>query len=47
MLNRFERAMNCGAITEAAALEMTGLTLPELHSKSFANILTNRRHTAP
>jgi hypothetical protein len=46
MLNRFERAMNCGAITEAAALEMTGLTLPELHSKSFAKILAHRRHTA-
>jgi len=46
MLNRFERAMNCGAISETAALEMTGLTLAELHSKSFANILNNRRHAA-
>ena len=46
-LNRFERAMNCGAITEEAAVEMSGLTLPELHSKSFANILANRRHSAP
>ena len=46
-LNRFERAMNCGAITEEAAIEMTGLTLPELHSKSFANILANRRHSVP
>ena len=46
-LNRFERAMNCGAITEEAAVEMTGLTLPELHSKSFANILANRRRSAP
>jgi hypothetical protein len=47
MLNRFERAMNCGAITEEAAVEMTGLTLPELHSKSFATILANRRRSAP
>jgi hypothetical protein len=46
-LNRFERAMNCGAITEEAAVEMTGLTLPELHSKSFANILATRRRSAP
>jgi uncharacterized protein DUF6986 len=46
MLNRFERAMNCGAITEEAAVEMTGLTLPELHSKSFANILASRRRSA-
>jgi len=46
-LNRFERAMNCGAITEEAAVEMTGLTPPELHSKSFANILANRRRSVP
>jgi hypothetical protein len=47
MLNRFERAMNCGAITEEEAVEMTGLTLPELHIKSFAKILGNRRQSAP
>jgi hypothetical protein len=46
-LNRFERAMNCGAITEEAAVEMTGLTPPELHSKSFAKILADRRRSAP
>jgi hypothetical protein len=32
---------------EEAAVEMTGLTLPELHSKSFATILANRRRSAP
>ena len=42
LLNRFERAMNCGAITKEEAVEMTGLTLAELHTKSFAKILANR-----
>ena len=43
LLNRFERAMNCGAIGEDEALAMTGLTLAELHSKSFVKIVANRR----
>jgi hypothetical protein len=45
LLNHFERALNCGAITEATAVERTGLTLAELHSKSFDNILVNRRRS--
>jgi hypothetical protein len=43
ILSRFERAMVCGAITEEAAVEMTGLTVSELRSKSFSIILKNRR----
>jgi len=35
--------MNCGAITEAEAVSMSGLTLKELHSRSFLRILNNRR----
>ena len=45
LLNRFERAMNCGAIDEEETVEVTGLTLAELHSKSFARIVANRRRT--
>jgi citrate lyase beta subunit len=43
LLNYFLRAMNCGAITEAEAVEMSGLSVAELHSRSFANILDGRR----
>jgi len=43
LLNYFLRAMNCGAITEAEAVSMSGLTLEELHSRSFLRILNNRR----
>ena len=42
LLNYFLRAVNCGAITEAEAVERSGLTLPELRSASFAKILKNR-----
>ena len=42
LLNHFLRGMNCGAITEAEALS-TGLTLEELHSRSFGRILAARR----
>jgi hypothetical protein len=42
LLNYFLRAMNCGAITEGEAVDMTGLTLEELRGKSFAKILKNR-----
>ena len=45
LLTRFERAVNCGAIGEEETAEMTGLTLAELHSKSFATIVANRRNT--
>src|SRR5215203_3853620 len=43
LLNYFLRAINCGAITESEAVELSGLTLPELHSASFLKILTNRQ----
>jgi len=42
-LNYFLRAMNCGAITEAEAVDMSGLTLEELRGKSFVKILERRR----
>src|SRR5207245_6586135 len=44
LLNYFLRALNCGAITEQEALA-TGLTLEELRSRSFVQILRNRRRT--
>ncbi len=43
LLNYFLRAINCGAITEAEALQLSGLTLPELRSASFVKILKNRQ----
>jgi citrate lyase beta subunit len=43
LLNYFLRAINCGAITETEAIELSGLTLPELRSASFVKILKNRQ----
>jgi len=43
LLNYFLRAINCGAITEAEALKLSGLTLADLHSASFVKILKNRQ----
>ena len=43
LLNYFLRAINCGAITEAEAVNLSGLTLPELRSASFVKILKNRQ----
>jgi len=43
LLNYFLRAMNCGAITEEEAVEMSGLSLEELRGRSFVRILENRR----
>lgn len=43
LLNYFLRAINCGAITEDEAVELSGLTLPELRSASFVKILKNRQ----
>jgi hypothetical protein len=43
LLNYFLRAMNCGAISEQEAVEMSGLTIAELRSRSFAKILEGRR----
>jgi citrate lyase beta subunit len=43
LLNYFLRALNCGAITEVEAVQMSGLTLDELRGKSFAKILDKRK----
>ena len=44
LLNYFLRAINCGAVTEQEAQELTSLTLPELRSGSFVKILKNRQN---
>ena len=44
LLNYFLRAINCGALTEAEAVELSGLTVAELHSASFVKILNNRQN---
>jgi citrate lyase beta subunit len=43
LLNYFLRAMNCGAITEQEAVEMSGLSVDELRGRSFVKILNHRR----
>jgi citrate lyase beta subunit len=43
LLNYFLRAINCGALTETEAVQLSGLTLDELHSASFVKILKNRQ----
>lgn len=43
LLNYFLRAINCGAITEQEATNLTSLTLDELRSGSFVKILKNRQ----
>jgi citrate lyase beta subunit len=43
LLNYFLRAINCGAVTEEEALELSGLTLEELRSGSFVRILKHRQ----
>ena len=45
LLNFFLRGIACGAITEAEALA-TGLTLEEIHTRSFLKILLGRRRAA-
>lgn len=42
LLNFFLRGINSGALTEAEAQAMTGLTRDELRSRSFLTILRNR-----
>ncbi|HYG08504.1 MAG TPA: hypothetical protein VD835_00890 [Pyrinomonadaceae bacterium] len=44
LLNYFLRAINCGAITEEEALQRTSLTLAELRSGSFVQILNSRQN---
>jgi len=45
LLNFFLRAINCGAITEYETATRTGLTIGDLRSKSFAQILHSRAST--
>ena len=47
LLNYFLRAMNCGALTEGEAVQMSGLTAAELRSRSFVRILNARRGQSP
>ena len=42
LLNYFLRAINCGAISEAEAERLTGVSAEELHLGSFLKILNNR-----
>jgi hypothetical protein len=42
LLNFFLRGLNSGAITEAEALELTGLTAAELLGRSFVKIMRAR-----
>jgi hypothetical protein len=43
LLNFFLRGINSGAVTEAEALAMTGLTADEFRSRSFVRILKGRK----
>jgi citrate lyase beta subunit len=43
LLNYFLRALDCGAITQDEALELSGLTLDELGGQSFLRILERRK----
>jgi citrate lyase beta subunit len=43
LLNYFLRAINCRALTEQEALDLTSLSLDELRSGSFVKILHNRQ----
>ena len=42
LLNFFLRGLNAGAITEAEALAMTGLTAEEFRGRSFVRIMRAR-----
>ena len=43
LLNFFLRGLNSGAITEAEALQMTGLTAEEFRGRSFLKIMQGRK----
>ena len=43
LLNYFLRSINCGALTEREAQDLTSLSLDELRSGSFVRILKNRQ----
>lgn len=42
LLNYFLRAVNCGALTEAEAADITGLSASDLRRRSFLHILKSR-----
>jgi hypothetical protein len=44
LLNYFLRAMNCGALTEEEAVQLSSLSVAELRSGSFVSILKNRQN---
>jgi hypothetical protein len=44
LLNFFLRAVNCGAVTEQEAQQLTSLSLEELRSGSFVRILRERQN---
>jgi citrate lyase beta subunit len=44
LLNYFLRAINCGAVSEPEAIQLTGLAPDELRAGSFVKILKNRQH---
>ena len=43
LLNYFLRAINCGALTQEEAVELSGLSISELRSGSFVKILNKRQ----
>jgi citrate lyase beta subunit len=43
LLNYFLRALNCGAVTEAEAVQRSGLSVAELKAGSFVKILNGRQ----
>ena len=43
LLNFFLKAINCGAVTEEEAVQISGLSTEELRSRSFLKILENRK----
>jgi hypothetical protein len=45
LLAFFLRAWSCGAISEEEAVVRSGLSIPELRSRSFAGILKGRRRS--
>ncbi|MCY4533164.1 MAG: phosphoenolpyruvate kinase, partial [Gammaproteobacteria bacterium] len=44
LLNFFIAGVNCGALTEEEVLS-TGITMEELHARSFLKIVENRTHS--
>jgi hypothetical protein len=46
LLNFFLRGINSGAVTEAEALRMTGLTEKDFRGRSFTRIMHARTSTA-